>query len=96
MCAPEHGPLLYLGRCHAPSGDDRPLQITEIDGLHDIVERASLEEFPSLVLLMIDGLDAVVSDSRLMPEPRHHLVEDTGHFGIVVNDEDADDVVGHG
>jgi hypothetical protein len=29
-----------------------------------------------------------------MPERRNHLIEDLGHFGIVVNDEDAN-LVGH-
>jgi len=30
-----------------------------------------------------------------MPERCYHLIEDVGHVGIVVNDEDADLVVGH-
>jgi hypothetical protein len=36
-----------------------------------------------------------VSDRRFMPEPRYHLIENFGDARVVVNDEDADLVVGH-
>src|SRR5882724_1989218 len=42
-----------------------------------------------------NGLDAVVSNRRLMTERRHHLVEDVRDLRLVVNDQDADLVVGH-
>jgi len=43
-----------------------------------------------------DGLDAVVSNRRLMTEPRHHFVEDVRDLRLVVNDQDTDLVIGHG
>ena len=43
-----------------------------------------------------DGLYAVVSESRLMTEPRHHFVEDVRDLRLVVNDQDTDLVIGHG
>src|SRR5882724_2884058 len=64
-----------------------------VEAWHPNVEQHDVR---SKVAYRPDGLYAVVSDSRLMTEPSHRLVEDIGNVRLVVDDQDADLVVGHG